>query len=162
MRTLYIIQICYLLFFSIAINAQQKKYDLYIVISPESNIKIVRSNNVNTYLSVYFLPFKVCDSAKQNFEINEKGELITSHIIKGFSTPIIKLTYFNKGGVNPPKIIEKNQKLNIISYDDYFQYRNFNNLYNLLEGAANLYLIEKDTNAKEFFFVAKKVKLDLL
>ena len=143
----------------VATTYGQKLDELYIIIDKHSQVDTVGVISKDIEYSMYRIYKK--DQVRLSVQfLVEVGLLKKSYVKEDQKTwPSYELYYINDKGDNPRRLVYEGDMKNFILYSDFYGAMNPMELFQLIRGTKNLYLVYKDYK-QDGFYIAKKITLE--
>ena len=143
----------------VATTYGQKLDELYIIIDRHSQVDTVGVISKDIEYSMYRIYKK--DQVRLSVQFLVEGGLLKKSYVKEDQKtwPSYELYYINDKGDNPRRLVYEGDMKNFILYSDFYGAMNPMELFQLIRGTKNLYLVYKDYK-QDGFYIAKKVTLE--
>ena len=143
----------------VATTYGQKLDELYIIIDRHSQVDTVGVISKDIEYSMYRIYKK--DQVRLSVQFLVEGGLLKKSYVKEDQQtwPSYELYYINDKGDNPRRLVYEGDMKNFILYSDFYGAMNPMELFQLIRGTKNLYLVYKDYK-QDGFYIAKKVTLE--
>ena len=143
----------------VATTYGQKLDELYIIIDKHSQVDTVGVISKDIEYSMYRIYKK--DQVRLSVQFLVEGGLLKKSYVKEDQKtwPSYELYYINDKGDNPRRLVYEGDMKNFILYSDFYGAMNPMELFQLIRGTKNLYLVYKDYK-QDGFYIAKKVTLE--
>ncbi|EJU29074.1 MULTISPECIES: hypothetical protein [Capnocytophaga] len=143
----------------VATTYGQKLDELYIIIDKHSQVDTVGVMSKD----IEYAKYRIYKEDKVSLSVQflvEGGLLKKSYVKEDQKTwPSYELYYINDKGDNPRRLVYEGDMKNFILYSDFYGAMNPMELFQLIRGTKNLYLVYKDYK-QDGFYIAKKVTLE--
>ena len=143
----------------VATTYGQKLDELYIIIDKHSQVDTVGVMSKD----IEYAKYRIYKEDKVSLSVPflvEGGLLKKSYVKEDQKTwPSYELYYINDKGDNPRRLVYEGDMKNFILYSDFYGAMNPMELFQLIRGTKNLYLVYKDYK-QDGFYIAKKVTLE--
>ena len=137
----------------------QELDELYIIIDKHSQVDTVGVMSKNIEYAKYCIYKEDKVSLSVQFLV-EGGLLKKNYVMEDQKAwPSYELYYINDRGDNPRRLVYEGDIKNFIFYSDLYGAMNPMELFQLIRGTKNLYLVYKDYK-QDGFYIAKKVTLE--
>ena len=143
----------------VATTYGQKLDELYIIIDRHSQVDTVGVISKDIEYSMYRIYKK--DQVRLSVQFLVEGGLLKKSYVKEDQKtwPSYELYYINDKGDNPRRLVYEGDMKNFILYSDFYGAMNPMELFQLIRGTKNLYLVYKDYK-QDGFYIAKKITLE--
>ncbi|MFC2496820.1 hypothetical protein [Capnocytophaga granulosa] len=143
----------------VATTYGQKLDELYIIIDRHSQVDTVGVISKDIEYSMYRIYKK--DKVRLSVQFLVEGGLLKKSYVKEDQKtwPSYELYYINDKGDNPRRLVYEGDMKNFILYSDFYGAMNPMELFQLIRGTKNLYLVYKDYK-QDGFYIAKKITLE--
>ena len=143
----------------VATTYGQKLDELYIIIDRHSQVDTVGVISKDIEYSMYRIYKK--DQVRLSVQFLVEGGLLKKSYVKEDQKtwPSYELYYINDKGDNPRRLVYEGDMKNFILYSDFYGAMNPMELFQLIRGTKNLYLVYKD-HKQDGFYIAKKITLE--
>ena len=143
----------------VATTYGQKLDELYIIIDKHSQVDTVGVISKDIEYSMYRIYKK--DQVRLSVQFLVEGGLLKKSYVKEDQKtwPSYELYYINDKGDNPRRLVYEGDMKNFILYSDFYGAMNPMELFQLIRGTKNLYLVYKDYK-QDGFYIAKKITLE--
>ena len=137
----------------------QELDELYIIIDKHSQVDTVGVISKDIEYSMYRIYKK--DEVRLSVQFLVEDGLLKKNYVKEDTKdwPSYELYYINDKGDNPRRLVYEGDMKNFILYSDFYGAMNPMELFQLIRGTKNLYLVYKDYK-QDGFYIAKKVTLE--
>ena len=137
----------------------QELDELYIIIDKHSQVDTVGVMSKD----IEYAKYRIYKEDKVSLSVQflvEGGLLKKNYVMEDQKTwPSYELYYINDKGDNPRRLVYEGDMKNFILYSDFYGAMNPMELFQLIRGTKNLYLVYKDYK-QDGFYIAKKVTLE--
>jgi len=149
----------FLCFITTAYAYAQELDELYIIIDKHSQVDTVGVMSKDIEYAKYRIYKEDKVSPFVQFLV-EGGLLKKNYVMEDQKTwPSYELYYINDKGDNPRRLVYEGDMKNFILYSDFYGAMNPMELFQLIRGTKNLYLVYRDYK-QDGFYIAKKVTLE--
>ena len=137
----------------------QELDELYIIIDKHSQVDTVGVMSKD----IEYAKYRIYKEDKVSLSVQflvEGGLLKKNYVMEDQKAwPSYELYYINDKGDNPRRLVYEGDMKNFILYSDFYGAMNPMELFQLIRGTKNLYLVYKDYK-QDGFYIAKKVTLE--
>ena len=137
----------------------QELDELYIIIDKHSQVDTVGVMSKD----IEYAKYRIYKEDKVSLSVQflvEGGLLKKNYVMEDQKAwPSYELYYINDKGDNPRRLVYEADMKNFILYSDFYGAMNPMELFQLIRGTKNLYLVYKDYK-QDGFYIAKKVTLE--
>lgn len=149
----------FLCFITTAYAYAQELDELYIIIDKHSQVDTVGVMSKD----IEYAKYRIYKEDKVSLSVQflvEGGLLKKNYVMEDQKAwPSYELYYINDRGDNPRRLVYEGDMKNFIFYSDLYGAMNPMELFQLIRGTKNLYLVYKDYK-QDGFYIAKKVTLE--
>ena len=137
----------------------QELEELYIIIDKHSQVDTVGVVSKDIEYAKYRIYKR--DEVSLSVQFLVEGRLLKKNYVKEDTKdwPSYELYYINDKGDNPRRLVYEGDMKNFILYSDFYGAMNPMELFQLIRGTKNLYLVYKDYK-QDGFYIVKKVTLE--
>jgi hypothetical protein len=137
----------------------QELDELYIIIDKHSQVDTVGVMSKD----IEYAKYRIYKEDKVSLSVQflvEGGLLKKNYVMEDQKAwPSYELYYINDKGDNPRRLVYEGDMKNFILYSDFYGAMNPMELFQLIRGTKNLYLVYKDYK-QDGFYIVKKVTLE--